>query len=59
MLERIYKDSVLRIQQLSQVDKSLNLVDRNLDAIQRSLANLTVTAPIDGLLSTVEAELGQ
>ncbi len=59
MLERIRKDSILRIQQLTQVDKSLALVDRNLDAIQRSLANLTITAPIDGLLSTVEAELGQ
>ncbi len=59
MIERIEKDSILRIQQLTQVDKSLGLVDRNLDAIQRSLANLTITAPIDGLLSTVEAELGQ
>jgi HlyD family secretion protein len=59
MLERIRKDSVLRILQLDQVNTSMELVERNLDAIQRSLANLTVTAPIDGLLSTVEAELGQ
>ena len=59
MLERIRKDSILRVQQLDQVDKSLELVDRNLDAIQASLANLTIEAPIPGQLSTVTVELGE
>lgn len=59
MVERIDKDSVLRIQQLVQVDKSLRLVARNLDAIQRSLSNLVIRAPIDGQLSTVSLELGE
>ena len=59
LLERIETDSILRVNQLVQVDKSLDLVARNLDAIQRSLANLVVRAPIDGQLGTVEAELGQ
>jgi HlyD family secretion protein len=59
MLERIRKDSILRIQQLKQVDKSLALVDRNLDAIQASLSNLTITAPIPGQLSTVDVEWGE
>ncbi|RMG73638.1 MAG: efflux RND transporter periplasmic adaptor subunit [Bacteroidetes bacterium] len=59
LIERIETDSILRVNQLVQVDKSLDLVARNLDAIQRSLANLTVRAPISGQLGTVEAELGQ
>lgn len=59
MLERIRKDSILRVQQLEQVDKSLALVDRNLDAIQASLSNLTISAPIPGQLSTVNVELGE
>ncbi|MEM6262540.1 MAG: efflux RND transporter periplasmic adaptor subunit [Bacteroidota bacterium] len=59
MNERIEKDSVLRGQQLVQVDKSLALVARNLDAIQSSLANLTVTAPISGQLSSVRVEIGE
>jgi HlyD family secretion protein len=59
MLRRIAKDSVLRYQQLSQVEKSLRLVDRNLDAIQQSLANLTIQAPISGQLSSVRVEIGQ
>lgn len=59
MMERIRKDSILRIQQLEQVDKSLSLVARNLDAIQESLSNLTITAPIKGLLSTEHMEEGE
>jgi HlyD family secretion protein len=59
MLDRIRKDSILRIQQLVQVDKSLGLVDRNLDAIQASLSNLIIKAPIAGQLSTVGVELGE
>lgn len=59
LIERIETDSVLRVNQLVQVDKSLALVARNLDAIQRSLANLVVRAPISGQLGTVETELGQ
>lgn len=59
MLERIAKDSVLRDQQLEQVNKSLSLVARNLDAIQASLANLIIRAPIAGQLSAVRVEIGQ
>lgn len=59
MLERIAKDSVLRVQQLIQVDQSLGLVARNLKAIQRSLSNLIIKAPINGQLSSVRVEIGE
>lgn len=59
MRRRIDKDSVLRVQQLFQVEKSLRLVDRNLDAIQQSLANLTIKAPVSGQLGNIRVEIGQ
>ena len=59
MRRRIDKDSVLRVQQLVQVEKSLRLVDRNLDAIQQSLANLTIKAPVSGQLGNIRVEIGQ
>ena len=59
METRIVRDSVLRGQQLGQVETSLSLVARNLLAIQRNLDNLTIKAPISGQLSAVRAEVGQ
>ncbi len=59
MIVRIIKDSILRTQQLDQVDNSLGLVSRNLNAIQQSLANLTVKAPANGQLSSVRVEIGE
>jgi HlyD family secretion protein len=59
LLERIERDSLLRSQQIGQVETSLTLVARNLTAIQRNLDNLTVRAPVAGLLSSVPAEIGQ
>ncbi|MDX2285624.1 MAG: efflux RND transporter periplasmic adaptor subunit [Bacteroidia bacterium] len=57
--KRIYKDSMLRLQQLGQVETSLDLVQRNLGAIQRNLDNLVIRAPLDGQLSAVRVEEGQ
>ncbi|MFK7970275.1 MAG: efflux RND transporter periplasmic adaptor subunit [Bacteroidia bacterium] len=59
MTKRIVRDSVLRGQQLGQVETSLNLVARNLNAIQRNMDNLTIKAPISGQLSAVRVEIGQ
>lgn len=59
MLERIERDSLLTSQQLGQVQKSLSLVDRNLSAIQKSLDNLTIKAPVSGLMSAVRVEIGE
>ena len=59
MITRIIQDSILRTQQLDQVDNSLGLVARNLNAIQQSLANLTVKVPTNGQLSSVRVEIGE
>lgn len=59
MLERIERDSLLSKQQMGQVNNSLGLVDRNLTAIQRSLDNLTIKAPVSGLMSAVRVEIGE
>ena len=59
MIERIERDSVLRDQQLGQVETSLSLVGRNLEAIQRNLDNLIIRAPISGQLSSVRVEVGE
>lgn len=56
---RIQKDSMLRGQQVGQVESSISLVDRNLDAIQRNLGNLVIKAPIAGQLSSVRVEIGE
>ncbi|MDP5168608.1 MAG: HlyD family efflux transporter periplasmic adaptor subunit [Bacteroidia bacterium] len=59
VLLRIQRDSLLSSQQFSQVNNSLDLVDRNLSAIQRSLDNLTIKAPVSGLMSAVRVEIGE
>ena len=59
LMNRITKDSVLRSQQMGQVETSLRLVGRNLGAIQDNLDNLTVRAPANGLLSSIPVEVGQ
>lgn len=59
MIERIERDSLLSRQQMGQVNNSLSLVDRNLTAIQRSLDNLTIKAPVSGLMSAVRVEIGE
>lgn len=56
---RIRKDSLLRTQQVGQVDMSMDLIRRNLSAIDRSLDNLTIRAPIEGQLSSVRVEIGE
>ncbi len=57
--ERILRDSLLRDQQLAQVESSLSLVERNLNAIQRNMQNLIIKAPIEGQLSSIRVEIGE
>ena len=56
---RLEKDSMLREAQLDQVNSSLNLVYRNLKAIQKNLEFLTVKAPVAGQLSSIRVEIGE
>ncbi|MEZ4829784.1 MAG: HlyD family efflux transporter periplasmic adaptor subunit [Bacteroidia bacterium] len=59
MLERIRRDSVLRGQQVGQVETSLDLVDQNLYAIKRNLDNLIIKAPVAGQLSAIRVDIGE
>ena len=56
---RIQKDSLLRSQQIGQVESSLALGQRNLSAISASLEYLTLRAPIAGQMSSVRVEIGE
>lgn len=57
--ESFRQDSIKSKQQLAQIDQSLDRMWRSLDAVQKILDRLTVTAPIDGQLSTRQLNPGQ
>lgn len=57
--ERIRRESDLQEQQSQQVDSSIKRVNRNMDILARIVDSLEVRAPIDGQLSTLNAEVGQ
>lgn len=57
--ESYRKDSLQMITQLRQLDDSEQRMYRSLEAVQRILDNLVVTAPISGQLSTIELNPGQ
>ena len=57
--ERIRRETDLQEQQNSQVDSSIRRVNRNLDILGHIIDSLEVRAPIDGQLSTLNAEVGQ
>lgn len=52
-------DSVHRIQQLEQMNESYQLMQSNLLLVRRKLDELTVKAPIDGIISSLSAEVGE
>ncbi len=53
------KDSVNRLNQLSDIDVSEDRMKQNLMAVRTILDNLNIKAPIDGQLSTSHWEIGQ
>jgi HlyD family secretion protein len=53
------KDLSFRKEQIGQLEASLRRMEENLAIVKQKQAELTVTAPIAGLLSSLEAELGQ
>ena len=57
--ESFRKDSIQSVNQLEQLDDSETRMYQNLEAVQKILDNLTVTAPITGQLSTIELNQGQ
>jgi HlyD family secretion protein len=56
---RIEQESVLREQQSQQVDDSIGRVNRSLAILGRMFESLELRAPIDGYLSSMNAEIGQ
>ena len=57
---RTYKaDSVMRAQQIVQLEKSVNTLEENLQITKQQLENLTVKAPISGQLTALNAEIGE
>ncbi len=53
------KDSVLKQSQLEQINESIKRMQTNLQLIRDNIDNLTVKAPIDGQLTSLNAEIGQ
>ena len=58
-LESYTQDSLFRVQQISQLEKSVEQMQNNLDLTKAQLENLTVKAPIKGQISALIAEIGE
>ena len=57
--DRLQTDEAYRLSQLNRIDASVEMMERNLDAIRLNLENLIVRAPINGLLNSFDHEMGQ
>jgi len=55
----IKKDSAYQDLQKTQMESSLDLMERNLDLTRKSLDNLVIRAPIEGQLSGLNLEIGE
>jgi HlyD family secretion protein len=57
--ENFRQDSLMRINQLSQLDGSVTRLQANLEMTQHNLENLVVRAPVTGQLTSLNAEIGE
>lgn len=57
--ERKVTDEAYRQSQLHRIDSSIELMERNLEAIRKTLDNLTIKAPISGHISQFDHEIGE
>lgn len=53
------KDILFQSLQISQLEKSLHRMQANLNLVKQRQENLTIRAPIDGLLTSFKAEIGE
>ncbi len=53
------KDSLLKQSQLEQINSSIDRLQTNLELIRENIDNLTIKAPIDGQLTSLNGETGQ
>lgn len=60
LIQNTYQqDSIFRVEQISQLEVSVNTLQANLNITKEQLENLTVKAPIQGQLTALDAEIGQ
>jgi len=57
--EILKQDSIASAQQLSQAEQSYKGAKNGLELMRRKFADLTVCAPVDGQLTSLDAEIGQ
>ena len=57
--EILRQDSISRQQQADQNKESLQRARASLDIVQRKVKGLTIVAPVDGQLTSLDAEIGQ
>lgn len=53
------KNKAFRSLQMERIDQSIEMMERNLQAIRLNLENLTVKAPINGQLTSLNADIGE
>lgn len=58
-LETHHQDSIFRVNQIAQLEASLERMSRNLDLVKENLENLTIRAPVSGHLTSINAEIGE
>ncbi|MBE9467769.1 MAG: HlyD family efflux transporter periplasmic adaptor subunit [Bacteroidetes bacterium] len=58
-MERQMQDSIYRSIQINQMEGSLRNMDLNVKLVRERQGNLDVVAPVDGQLTTLDAEIGQ
>jgi HlyD family secretion protein len=59
IIEMQEQDSLFRAVQIQQLENSVERMQTNLSLVRQKLDNLSVTAPISGLLTSINAQLGQ
>ena len=59
VLEILEQDSIASVQQMEQAEQSFDGARNGLNLMRRKFADLTVRAPIDGQLTSLDAEIGQ
>ena len=57
--QRMVQDSIFRANQKLQMNSSLMNMKQNLEMVRQRLENLNVKAPADGLLGSLDIEIGQ
>ena len=58
-LETLRQDSLFQAVQIQQLEESIGRLQLNLEMVKASQENLTLRAPITGLLSSLSAEVGE